>query len=115
MALKSFVFCPSIFCPSVLSPHPPQATYRHINSVSRYTLCPFWILLYLYHQNIGTEKNKTVNKVMAGLGVPELILIVAGILLLFGGSKVPELMRGLGRGVKGFNDTKNDAKPTPKP
>jgi len=46
---------------------------------------------------------------MGGLGVPELILIITAVLLLFGGKKVPELMRGLGRGVKEFNDAKSDA------
>lgn len=46
---------------------------------------------------------------MGGIGTPELILIVAAILLLFGGKKLPELMRGLGRGVKEFNDAKGDA------
>ncbi|MDT3404099.1 Sec-independent protein translocase subunit TatA/TatB [Mucilaginibacter terrae] len=46
---------------------------------------------------------------MGGLGTPELILIVAAILLLFGGKKLPELMRGLGRGVKEFNDAKGEA------
>lgn len=46
---------------------------------------------------------------MAGLGAPELILIIVAVLLLFGGKKVPELMRGLGRGVKEFNDAKGDS------
>ncbi|MBQ9575332.1 MAG: twin-arginine translocase TatA/TatE family subunit [Muribaculaceae bacterium] len=36
------------------------------------------------------------------LGTGEVILIVAVILLLFGGRKIPELMRGLGKGVKSF-------------
>lgn len=36
------------------------------------------------------------------LGAPEIILIVAVILLLFGAKKIPELMRGLGSGVKEF-------------
>lgn len=36
------------------------------------------------------------------LGVPELILIIAGIALLFGGRKIPELMKGLGSGIKEF-------------
>jgi sec-independent protein translocase protein TatA len=46
---------------------------------------------------------------MGGLGAPELILIIVAVLLLFGGKKVPELMRGLGRGVKEFNEAKGDA------
>lgn len=39
-----------------------------------------------------------------GLGGPELIIILVVVLLLFGGTKIPQLMRGLGRGVKEFKD-----------
>lgn len=38
------------------------------------------------------------------LGTPEIILIALVVLLLFGGKKIPELMRGLGKGVKSFKD-----------
>jgi len=41
---------------------------------------------------------------LGGLRGPELILIAVVVLLLFGGRKIPELMRGLGRGVKEFKD-----------
>lgn len=41
---------------------------------------------------------------MGKLGATEIILILAVVLLLFGGKKIPELMRGLGRGVKEFKD-----------
>ena len=41
------------------------------------------------------------------LGTPEIILIVLVILLLFGGRKIPELMRGIGKGVKSFKDGMN--------
>ena len=44
-----------------------------------------------------------------GLGAPEIILIAAVVLLLFGGKKIPELMRGLGKGVKEFKDAQNGA------
>ncbi|MCK9204629.1 MAG: twin-arginine translocase TatA/TatE family subunit [Bacteroidales bacterium] len=39
-----------------------------------------------------------------GLGTTELLLIALVVLLLFGGKKIPELMRGLGKGVKNFKD-----------
>ncbi len=39
-----------------------------------------------------------------GLGTTELILIALVVLLLFGGKKIPELMKGLGKGVKSFKD-----------
>jgi len=41
---------------------------------------------------------------MSKIGPTEIILILAIVLLLFGGKKIPELMRGLGRGVKEFKD-----------
>jgi len=44
---------------------------------------------------------------MGSLGAPELIVIVFAILLLFGGKKIPELMKGLGKGVKEFKDAQN--------
>jgi sec-independent protein translocase protein TatA len=43
-----------------------------------------------------------------GLGSQEIILIFLVVLLLFGGNKIPELMRGLGRGVKEFNNAKSN-------
>lgn len=39
-----------------------------------------------------------------GLGWGEIVLIVLVILLLFGGKKIPELMKGLGKGVKSFKE-----------
>jgi sec-independent protein translocase protein TatA len=39
-----------------------------------------------------------------GLGTTEIILIALVVLLLFGGRKIPELMKGLGKGVKSFKD-----------
>lgn len=43
-------------------------------------------------------------------GGSEWILIILLALLLFGGRKIPELMRGLGRGIREFNDAKNNVK-----
>ena len=42
-----------------------------------------------------------------GLGTSEIIVVALILLLLFGGKKIPELMRGLGRGVKEFNNAKD--------
>lgn len=44
------------------------------------------------------------------LGTNEIIIILVVVLLLFGGKKIPELMRGLGKGVREFNDAKNNVK-----
>jgi sec-independent protein translocase protein TatA len=41
---------------------------------------------------------------MGKLGPTEIILILAIVLLLFGGKKIPELMKGIGKGVKSFKD-----------
>lgn len=42
------------------------------------------------------------------LGMPEIILIVIVVLLLFGGKKIPELMQGLGKGVRSFKKGLNE-------
>ena len=43
-------------------------------------------------------------------GGSEWILIIVVVLLMFGGKKIPELMRGIGRGMREFNDAKNNVK-----
>ena len=42
--------------------------------------------------------------ILGGLGAPEIIIILVIVLLMFGGKKIPELMKGLGRGMKEFKD-----------
>lgn len=42
--------------------------------------------------------------------MPEIIMILLVVLLLFGGRKIPELMRGLGKGIREFNDAKNNVR-----
>jgi sec-independent protein translocase protein TatA len=42
------------------------------------------------------------------VGAPEIIIIALVILLIFGGKKIPELMKGLGKGVKSFKDGMKD-------
>jgi sec-independent protein translocase protein TatA len=44
---------------------------------------------------------------LAGLGGTEIAVILVIVLLLFGGKKIPELMRGLGKGIKEFKDGKD--------
>ena len=45
-----------------------------------------------------------MNLLLFGIGMPEIIVLALIVLLLFGGKKIPELMKGLGKGVKSFKD-----------
>jgi len=66
-----------------------------------------------------------ILSVLLFLGTEDVILIAAVVLLLFGGKKIPELMKGLGKGVKSFKDgiegleddikTHNKLEPTKEP
>ncbi|MFZ4547391.1 MAG: twin-arginine translocase TatA/TatE family subunit [Bacteroidales bacterium] len=51
---------------------------------------------------------------MGKLGPTEIILILAIVLLLFGGKKIPELMKGMGKGVKSFKDGMKEEEQDPK-
>lgn len=45
-----------------------------------------------------------------GIGTPELIIILVVVLLLFGARRIPELAKGLGRGVREFKDASREIK-----
>jgi sec-independent protein translocase protein TatA len=47
---------------------------------------------------------------MGNLGFQEILLIAVVVLVLFGGRKIPEFMRGLGKGIREFNDSKSNVK-----
>ena len=47
---------------------------------------------------------------MGKLGLTEILVILAIVLLLFGGKKIPELMKGLGKGMKEFKEATKDLK-----
>jgi sec-independent protein translocase protein TatA len=47
-----------------------------------------------------------------GIGIQEIILIALLVLLFFGGKKIPEMMKGLGKGVKSFKDGMNSMEDT---
>ena len=49
-----------------------------------------------------------LNFILGAIGGPQIILIVAVVLLLFGGRKIPELMKGLGSGIKEFKKASKD-------
>ena len=45
---------------------------------------------------------------IGSLGMTEILIIALIVLLLFGGKKIPELMKGLGKGIRSFKDGMND-------
>lgn len=47
---------------------------------------------------------------LMGIGSGEVIIIALVVLLLFGGRKIPELMRGIGKGIRSFKDGMNEVK-----
>ena len=49
-----------------------------------------------------------LNTYQAAMGCQQILIIAIVILLLFGGKKIPELMRGLGKGMKEFKDASKD-------
>ena len=49
-----------------------------------------------------------LNFLLGAIGGPQIILIVLVVLLLFGGRKIPELMKGLGSGLKEFKKASKD-------
>lgn len=49
---------------------------------------------------------------IGGLGMQEILLIALVVLLFFGGKKIPELMNGLGKGVRSFKEGLNDVQKT---
>jgi sec-independent protein translocase protein TatA len=65
----------------------------------------FTFFLYI----LQTENNYKHLSIMFGLRTQEILFIVLIILLLFGAKKIPELMKGLGKGVKSFKQGMNEA------
>jgi sec-independent protein translocase protein TatA len=51
---------------------------------------------------------------LGGIGPTEIILVVVVLLLFFGGRKIPELMKGLGEGIREFKKASNSTDETPK-
>jgi len=49
---------------------------------------------------------------LGGIGGTELLLLAGVLLLMFGGKKIPELMKGMGKGIKEFKNASNDIETT---
>lgn len=54
------------------------------------------------------------SSIFLAIGWPQIVLIIVAVLILFGGKKIPELMRGLGSGIKEFKDASKEDKDTSK-
>ncbi|RNL83423.1 twin-arginine translocase TatA/TatE family subunit [Sinomicrobium pectinilyticum] len=55
----------------------------------------------------------SLNIFLGMIGPWQIVLVVVVLLLLFGGRKIPELMRGLGSGIKEFKDATKEDEPSP--
>lgn len=71
-----------------------------------------WVKKYIFVIQIIIMILSSVNSIMlfSMPGGSEWILIILVVLLMFGGKKIPELMRGVGRGIREFNDAKSNVK-----
>ena len=67
-----------------------------------------WLQMYekkrIFARVITKNSEIMTNLLLFGLGMQEILVIALIVLLLFGGKKIPELMKGLGKGVKSFKD-----------
>jgi sec-independent protein translocase protein TatA len=58
--------------------------------------------------------HRSLEEIMFGLGVPEILLILAIVVLIFGTSRIPELGKGLGEGIRNFKKSIKDEEGTKK-
>ncbi len=59
-----------------------------------------------WHNNCDSIWKRKDRK-MFGFGVPEIVLVLFIIVLLFGAKKIPDIIKGVGKGIKGFKDEMN--------
>ena len=78
---------------------------NHIHCFFEKIISDLYLKYRLFFVNLRQRNQKTnLKQTKMNLGTPEIILIALVVLLLFGGKKIPELMKGLGKGVKSFKD-----------
>jgi sec-independent protein translocase protein TatA len=64
---------------------------------------------YLRRSHFGSEEHLLETGMFGKLGLPELLIILAIALLIFGPRKLGELGKGLGEGIRGFKDSMKDS------
>ena len=69
------------------------------------------MLISLYLCTLNLEKMNALAIFLGVVGPTQVILIIAIIVLLFGGKKIPELMKGIGTGIKEFKNAAKDDQP----
>ena len=71
-------------------------------------ILPFFNLILLFYKKIKAMKATLLF--LQGVGFQEILLIGLFVLVFFGAKKIPEFMKGLGKGVKEFKDAVKDVK-----
>jgi sec-independent protein translocase protein TatA len=69
------------------------------------------LLISLYLCTLNFRQMNALAIFLGVVGVPQIILIAVIVLLLFGGKKIPELMKGIGNGIKEFKNAAKDDQP----
>ena len=72
-----------------------------------------YFCLHLYCNLLSIASAQKISN-MGRLGLPEILIIAAVFLLLFGGKKIPELMKGLGTGIKEFKNATKEGEQSAK-
>ena len=87
---------------------------REKNSIIIFTLCLRTHILLTFDYYLIPMSMLLITILLGMPGLPQILLIALVLLLLFGGRKIPELMRGLGRGIKEFKSASSEEKKTDK-
>ncbi len=78
-------------------------------------MSPCSVILIIFVASFYYKFASAINySIMGRFGVTEILVILAVVLLLFGGKKIPELMKGLGSGIKEFKNAAKDDQPADK-
>ena len=67
----------------------------------------------LFRHGTYNEGESKEARVLRSIGLPELLIILAVALLLFGGKKIPEVAKGLGEGIRNFKNALKPEEPKP--